>query len=192
MPKSENVTAAKPKIGGAIYSAPLGTTLPKDATTALDAKFKELGYVSDDGISNKDSASSDKVNAWGGDTVLSVQKEKSDEWTYTLIEAMNVNVLQEVYGEDNVSGTLETGIEIKSNATPLKAHALVVDMILNGGVLKRVVIPNGMVSEIGEIKYSDSDPLGYETTLAALPDETGNSHYEYLQKPTTTAHDSEE
>ena len=31
----QNVTAAKPKIGGAIYSAPLGTALPEDATTKI-------------------------------------------------------------------------------------------------------------------------------------------------------------
>ena len=35
----KNVTSAKPKIGGAVYSAPLGTTLPKDATPALTVDF---------------------------------------------------------------------------------------------------------------------------------------------------------
>ena len=49
----KNVTAAKPKIGGAVYSAPLGTTLPKDATTALDKAFKALGYISEDGLKMK-------------------------------------------------------------------------------------------------------------------------------------------
>ncbi|CZT38734.1 prophage LambdaSa1, structural protein [Streptococcus agalactiae] len=29
---SSNVTTAKPKIGGAIYTAPLGTELPKDTS----------------------------------------------------------------------------------------------------------------------------------------------------------------
>ena len=35
-----NVTAGKPKIGGAVFRAALGSTLPTDATTALDAAFK--------------------------------------------------------------------------------------------------------------------------------------------------------
>ena len=42
MAQVENVTTAKPKIDGAIYSAPKGTTLPTDAKTALDAAFKPL------------------------------------------------------------------------------------------------------------------------------------------------------
>ena len=39
MAKAENVSTAKPKVGGAIYSAPSGTTLPNDAKTALSALF---------------------------------------------------------------------------------------------------------------------------------------------------------
>ncbi|MFT0901994.1 phage tail protein, partial [Streptococcus agalactiae] len=40
---SSNVTTAKPKIGGAIYTAPIGTELPKDTTTELNEAFKSLG-----------------------------------------------------------------------------------------------------------------------------------------------------
>ncbi|WP_179395731.1 phage tail protein [Lacticaseibacillus absianus] len=184
MSDAKNVSTAKPKVGGAIYSAPLGTTLPTDAVSELSAEFKSLGYVSDDGLTNKNTPSSDKITAWGGDTVAVVQKEKTDEFTYTLIEALNVDVLKEVYGPDNVIGTLDTGITIKANNATLPAHVLVVDVILQGGVLKRIVIPSGQVSELGEVKYGDEDAVGYETTLAALPDGSGNSHYEYIGKPT--------
>lgn len=50
-----NVTAAKPRTGGAIYRAPLGTAIPTDATTALAEAFKALGYLSEDGLVNTNS-----------------------------------------------------------------------------------------------------------------------------------------
>ena len=187
MSKTAYVTAAKPKVGGAIYSAPLGTALPTDATTDLHANFKALGFVSEDGVKNANSPSSENLKAWGGATVNTLQKEKEDTFTYKLVEALNVDVLKEVYGADNVTGDLETGITITANSQEMQEHSIVIDMVLKDGILKRIVIPQAKVSEVGEIVYADSENVGYETTLTALPDEQGNTHYEYIKKATAKA-----
>ena len=116
MANAEHVSAAKPKTGGAIYRAPLGTALPTDATTALNAAFKCLGYCGEDGLVNTNSPDSDSVKAWGGDTVLTYQKSKEDTFKFTLLEVLNPDVLKAVHGDDNVTGTLATGITVNANS----------------------------------------------------------------------------
>lgn len=185
---SQNVTYGKPKVEGAIWSAPIGTKLPTNAVDELDVVFKSLGYVSEDGLKNENTIESEAIKAWGGDTVLVIQNEKTDTFTYKLIELLNVDVLKEVYGNENVTGDLETGITVKANTKELPEHTIVIDMVLKGA-LKRIVIPHAKVSEIAEIEYVDEDAAGFELTITAIPDEDGNSHISYIQKAGTTVED---
>lgn len=181
MAKAANVSTGKPKIGGAVFRAPFGTDLPTDATTELNEAFKGLGYCSDDGLTNSNSPESDNIKAWGGDTVLTYQESKSDTFKFKLLEVKDVEVLKSVYGDKNVDGTLDAGITVKANSEEQPACSWVFDMILRDNTLKRVVLPYASIAEIGDIVYKDNEAIGYEITLSAMPDEEGNTHYEYLK-----------
>ncbi len=182
MNKAANVSAGKPKVGGAIFTAPVGTALPTTALESLDPAFVGLGYVSDDGLTNSTAMETEKIKAWGGDTVLVIQKSKDDTFKYTLIEAKSKEVLGYVYGESNVSGDLDTGLVVKVNNKDVPERSIVIDMLLRGDVAKRIVIPSCKISDVGDITYGDEDAIGYETTVDCTPNDEGDTHYEYLQK----------
>ena len=183
-----NVTAGKPKIGGSVFRAPAGTDLPTDATTALDAAFKCLGYVSDEGVTNSTSIESEDIKAWGGDTVLTPQTGKTDTFQLALLESLNVDALKAYFGDDNVTGTsLETGLTIKCNSKELQPSVWVVEMIAAGNIPHRVVIPNAKPTEMEDITYVDNEPVALGITLTALPDEDGQTHYEYFGGTETLA-----
>ena len=185
MNNATNVSAGKPKVGGAIFAAPVGTPLPTTTAEALDPAFKNLGYCSDDGLTNSTSLDVQKIKAWGGDTVLVIQSSREDTFKYKLIEIKSLEVLMHVYGADNVTGTLETGIVVKVNNSDVPEQSLVIDMILRDNTAKRIVIPSCKISEVGDIVYGDEDAVGYETTVDCTPDSDGNTHYEYILKAST-------
>ena len=176
------VTTSKPKIGGAVHRAPLGTKLPTDAVSVLDSTYVNLGYISDSGLTNANSKSYEQTRAWGGDIVDQHVTENNDTFQASFIESNNVEVLKMVFGDNNVTGDLKTGITIVSNAQDAEAYVYVVDMIEKGNVLHRVVLPNAKLTERGDTVYSDGDVTAYDCTLSAMSDELGNTHYEYKKK----------
>lgn len=181
-----NVSAGKPKIGGAVYRAPKGTSAPTSAEATLGSAFKAMGYVSSDGLTNSNNASTDSIKAWGGDTVLVVQTGKTDTLAFTMLEVLNTDVLAAVHGSGNVSGSLATGITVNVNADLQEEAVWVFDMILNGNTAKRIVAPNAVISAMADVVYKDDSAIGYGVTLTCMPDSSDNTHYEYIKAATTT------
>lgn len=181
-----NVTTGKPGVSGGVYIGAPGTTLPANATSSLSS-YTSLGYVSEDGLTNSNSPESETGKAWGGDIVITYQTEKPDTFQFTLIEAKNTDVLKAVYGTNNVSGTLGTGIAITANADEAEENIWVFDMIMRNDTYKRIVVPVGKVTEVGDIVYKDDELVGYELTIQAFPDSDNNTHYEYIVEADVSA-----
>ena len=182
-PDSGNVLVGKPKVTGGVLAGPLTATLPTNASTAVGGTFVGLGYVSDAGLTQTIATETTNIVAWGGSTVRVVKTSHDVSYAVTLIET-NPATLAEFYGIENVDTVDElTTVKINENGNGRRRY--VFDMI-DGDFNIRVVVPNGEVTETGDITYVDGEPIGYEITISAYPDPSGNKAYLYLQTPDLT------
>lgn len=176
------VSVGKPKVAGAIYRAPLGTALPTDVQTELSAAYKTLGYISEDGVTNSQARTSSEIKAWGGTIIMTTQTDKTDTFKFIAVESLNDEVQKMTFGETNVSTDGNGMTTVRANANELEAAVYIIELALNGA-FRRIVIPNAKVSATGDIVYKDSDVIGYDTTLTALPyaGYDGDTHREFTQ-----------
>ena len=177
----ELATVGKPKIGGSIWRAPVGTTLPTTADGELDTAFINIGYISEDGVENDSSIESEEIKSWEGDVVLRPRTSRTDSFKWSMLEIQNTEALKTYYGDDNVSGDLTNGIEVKVNAEDSEPMSYVIDMITTYGSLHRVVIPIGTVIETESITYKKDEAAMLGVTVAGSADADGNTHYEYFK-----------
>jgi hypothetical protein len=180
MTNARNVAAGKPLATGGVLIGDLGAEAPEDARTALDSAFVAAGYVGEDGLTETTDRSTEKVKAWGGDIVKVLQTDFSVTYTFTFIETHNSTVLETVYGDDNVTVTPATGAAgtlrtVKVNADTLPHKSFVFDM-RDGDSRIRIYVPDGQVTEVGEVTYSDGELIGYQVTVEAFRDSELNAN----------------
>ena len=180
MSDANNVSTGKPQVSGAIFRAPLGTTLPTDARTTLPTAFVSLGHVSSDGLTNSKAISSTDIKAWGGAVVFSSQTENTDKLKFKLIESKNAEVLKTIYGVNNVHVDEQThDISVDVGAEDFESFAWAVEMLISGGK-KRITVESAKITELGDIVYRDDDVIGYELTLTCALGTDGKYHHEYI------------
>lgn len=185
MPNTNEVTAGKHKVGGHVYRAPIGTALPEDATTTLSSAFIDMGYISEDGVTNSSSREVTEIKDWNNNVVMRIQTSKDDKFKAKFISALNTEVQKMVYGDENVVGTSVTdagGLVIKSNSKELEDYIYVFEMVATGNIAHRVVIPCAKPIEIGDITYKSTEAVGYEVTLGcAAYNADGDTHINYWE-----------
>lgn len=167
-------TAANVRVGvtGGVYTAPEGTAIPTDPVSELDAAFDETGYISDAGVTQSIGEDITDLKAWqNGDVVRKIQTSHDLTYAFTMIETSEVT-LKAYYG-NYAAGVVEiNGVQLP--------HGPWVLSVIDGDAEIRVVIPDGQVTERGDISYVNGDAIGYPITITCFPDEDGNKAYMYL------------
>lgn len=175
MADSGNIWAATiPADGAAVYAAPLGTPLPTSATASLNAAFVDLGWVSEDGVTNSIQRDVTRHKAWGGDTVKTTQDNYTETVQFALLESSS-DVLKVVYGDDNVTaGGDYQSITVEHSSLQLERRSFVIDFI-DGDRVGRIVVREGLVAEVGDVRYVHSGLTMYELTVDVYKPDTGQN-----------------
>lgn len=181
MADSGNIWAATiPADGAAVYAAPLGTTLPTSATAALNVGFVDLGWVSEDGVTNSISRDTTKHYAWGGSVVKVTQDKYTETIKLTLLESSSA-VLGVVYGSDNVTaGGDYQSLAVEHSSLMLERQSFVLDFI-DGDRAGRILVREGQITEISDVVYVHKDLTRYEITIDTFkPDNADNAVVVYF------------
>lgn len=177
------VLVGKPLVTGGILRAPLGTALPTDATTALNAGFEAVGYVTDDGVTKSESRDITKINAWGGDTIGIVQTSFGVDLKFKMAEYLGVAAQTAIYGAANVIATPGVDdapdtlkVTVTSEEPPQGSWIIAMKQ---GLATVRIVIPRARIGETGDVEFKDDDVASLDTTISCFPDELGAYYYLY-------------
>jgi hypothetical protein len=178
-----NVVVGKPLVTGGVLVAPKGTLLPTDATTATDAAFKAVGYLTDSGVSKSEKRNSGTVNAWGGDVIAATSKGYDVTIKLDLAEFLNSITQGLIYGTANVVSTPATStkgnlLKVTATSAPTPRNAWVFE-IINDAKKVRLVVPDGKVMETGDTTFKDDAIAAAALTLQCFPDSTGAYYYVY-------------
>lgn len=164
-------------VTGAIYVAPLGTTLPTSSQAALDAAFDELGYMDENGVAEIIAEQVTNLKAWqNSDVVRKVQTEHDYTLGFTPMET-NPIVLETFY--DNYDGSGADGIvEIVGG---LPTHKCFVIDIIDGDDEHRIVVEDGQLTQRGQVNHVATDATKYPMTVTCFPgtDQVKATHYHH-------------
>lgn len=173
---------APDRVTGAIMVAPVGTALPTTVAAAPNVAFKDLGYISEDGLSIAQSSTWETIRDWGGDQVRKFLSDFTGTLSFAMLET-SAEVLKFVYGASNVTVTAPTVssgtlITTKLNATEPTRVELIAN-ILDAPRKIRIVAPLVQVTERSDLSFSKNAAVQHAITVETYPDATGNSIYIY-------------
>ena len=197
MPNTADVRIGAPDqlTTGAIKHAPLGTTIPdladvQPSGVTLDNAFVGNEYVSEDGLTLTPEKSTTDIKDWSGAIVRKVLESFDGTLSWTMIST-NAGALGVAFGANHVTTSAATtahGTQAKVELGAYLPEAQSWVFLMKDGAARIViVVPNGQVTEVGEVTFAANAAVGWQVTLSTYPDANGNSIYILTDDGVTTA-----
>ncbi|MGO2080282.1 phage tail tube protein [Glutamicibacter arilaitensis] len=182
MVNAQNVLVGAPdqKTTGAILSAVLETELPTSPLETPDPAFQSSGYISESGLTATPERSTSSIKDWSGAIIRQLLEEFNGTLAWEHLET-NKQSLATYFGDDNVtvaSATAETGEQMTAvlGAFELPRKSWLF-RIKDGKKRVLIKVPDGQVTEQGEVSFIKTGAILWPVTLTTYPDSEGNNIY---------------
>ncbi|WNM65687.1 major tail protein [Arthrobacter phage Vulpecula] len=168
---------------GPILSAPRGAVLPSGLADPIAPEFKDSGYIGEDGLTLTPERSTEAIKDWSGAIVRQILTEFGTTLAWAHLET-NEESLKNYFGDDNVTVEAATASEGKRIAAKLAATEMprksYLFKIKDGDARVLIVVPDGQVTETGEVSFVKSGAVLWPVTLTTYPDKDGVNVYVFL------------
>lgn len=161
-------------ITGALYVAPVGTTVPTTIVGAWPAGWVDVGLLDDDAMpSMTPTRETVDIGAWQKRRpVRTIEKSRQEEWKVSLIQRTGT-VMKLAFSGGTV--TPLGGGEYKytppaEGTVDERAFGL---EVIDGAITDRYVLRRGFVTDTGEIMFAKDDATKFALTVRTLEPSSG-------------------
>ena len=159
-------------VTGAVYAGPTSATAPTSAVSTIPAGYNDLGYVSEDGVTEAYDEDVQDIQAWqGGAIVRTLISSSKASLAFTMIET-KASVLELYHKGSTVESLGANGFKVDVVLPGVVRKAIVLD-ILDGDKHTRLYVRDGEVTERGEITYVNDETISYPVTITCYPVSVG-------------------
>ena len=176
---------------GAIWVADAGTTSPATPTTQPASPWLPIGAISNDGLTQGFSEDSQQFTPWGLTSPFRTQITKSlrtfklTAWETTREIVQSLQYRLPVASLDPVSGA----VAFAETASPSPDRRAFYLLILDGSAISRsLYVPQGEITDRSDVTHKQDAMAGFQWTITAYPDASGNTVYHKDIIPATPAY----
>lgn len=156
---------------GMLFHAPAGTKLPAYPGAELDTAWKEIGDVSEDGITWSTARSFDTLKNWA----LEIKRLLPGTDAQT-VQAPIMDTTEEVFktlfGAENVKKTEATTdhgvlLEVDTSALNTPSAEAYLFLMKDGDDMIMLGTENGFISELADVSFKATEAINWSATISA-------------------------
>lgn len=170
-----NADYARVGVTGAAFVADLGTTLPTDLA-APGTGFVDLGYMSEDGLTESRTEDRAEFTPWQETTPIRTEITGATKTFSITCWETNAAVVSLYYQTPTTDMTETTGVvSFDEQGRPAPDPRVFIFDVFDGDRQRRFICPRAEVTARGDIQYAAGNIVGYPLTISAYPGSDGVS-----------------